>query len=194
MGCPARPLRRWSALVCPLAATGSRAAAVPAAPSARAWSRSVSAAPYPLRVPRRSRPSPLTTSRHEVGTSVELFAGGGGLAMAIHQAGFRHLLTNEFAPRACETLLANKAVLHSEGSGPRSVDDRWPLIQGDIRAIDFSPLAGKVDLLAGALPVNPSASEGWPVVTRMTATASLGFSGRCEKCAPGRSSVKMWRG
>lgn len=40
-------------------------------------------------------------------TSVELFAGGGGLAMAVHQAGFRPLLFNEFNNRACETLIAS---------------------------------------------------------------------------------------
>lgn len=40
-------------------------------------------------------------------TSVELFAGGGGLAMAVHQAGFRPLLFNEFNKRACETLVAS---------------------------------------------------------------------------------------
>src|SRR5262249_17104776 len=39
-----------------------------------------------------------------VGTSIELFTGGGGLAMAMHRTGFRHLLCNEFAPHACETL------------------------------------------------------------------------------------------
>ena len=29
--------------------------------------------------------------------------------MAVHAAGFRHLLLNEFAERACQTLRANKA-------------------------------------------------------------------------------------
>ena len=35
-----------------------------------------------------------------VGTSIELFTGGGGLAMALHDAGFRHLLLNERDKRA----------------------------------------------------------------------------------------------
>ena len=44
----------------------------------------------------------------EPGTSIELFAGGGGLALAMRRAGFRHLLVNENAPRAHETLSANR--------------------------------------------------------------------------------------
>ncbi len=46
---------------------------------------------------------PTPTSR----TSVELFAGGGGLAMAVHRAGFRPLLLNEYDKNACDTLEAN---------------------------------------------------------------------------------------
>jgi len=42
-------------------------------------------------------------------TGVELFTGGGGLAMAVHRAGFRPLLFNEFAKWACETLALNGA-------------------------------------------------------------------------------------
>ena len=35
------------------------------------------------------------------GTSVELFAGAGGLAIGMANTGFRHLLLSEMAPRAC---------------------------------------------------------------------------------------------
>ncbi len=43
------------------------------------------------------------------GASVELFAGGGGLALGVHEAGFEHLLVNELDRRACDTLRANVA-------------------------------------------------------------------------------------
>lgn len=38
---------------------------------------------------------PTVDPPFEAGTCIELFSGGGGLAMALHEAGFRHLLLNE---------------------------------------------------------------------------------------------------
>lgn len=57
-------------------------------------------------------------------TGVELFAGAGGLAMAVHQAGFRPLLFNEFAPRACQTLEANGAKPRGTRSASPSLGSR----------------------------------------------------------------------
>lgn len=80
--------------------------------------------------------------------------------MALHQARFRHLLTNEFAQRACETLLANKAVPSASASEPKNLDDPWPLAGGDIRDVDFRPYEGRVDLLAGGPPCQPFSLGG----------------------------------
>lgn len=70
--------------------------------------------------------------------SVELFAGGGGLALGMSLAGFHHVLLNEFDTAACKTLKTNKP--------------EWNVIEGDVRHIDFTPLRGKVDFLSGGFP------------------------------------------
>ena len=71
-------------------------------------------------------------------TSVELFAGAGGLALGMHMAGFRHVLLNEIDSMACRTLRKN----HPE----------WNVLEGDIHQVDFTPLRGRVDFLSGGFP------------------------------------------
>lgn len=71
-------------------------------------------------------------------TSVELFAGGGGLALGMEKAGFQHVLLNEFDHSACETLRHNRP--------------EWNVIEGDIHDIDFTPFHDKVDFLSGGFP------------------------------------------
>lgn len=71
-------------------------------------------------------------------TSVELFAGGGGLALGMEKAGFKHILLNEFETSACNTLRVNRPY--------------WNIIEGDVRHIDFTPLRDKVDFLSGGFP------------------------------------------
>ena len=92
----------------------------------------------------------------EVGTSIELFTGGGGLALAMHGAGFRHLLAVEWDKRACATLLHNTADAFSPNNpDPASVKEPWPLINGDVHAVDFSRWKGDVDVVAGGVPCQP---------------------------------------
>ncbi len=71
-------------------------------------------------------------------SSVELFAGAGGLALGMHKAGFRHVLLNEMDALACRTLRRN----HPE----------WNILEVDIHHVDFSPLHGRVDFLSGGFP------------------------------------------
>jgi DNA (cytosine-5)-methyltransferase 1 len=92
----------------------------------------------------------------EAGTSIELFTGGGGLAIAMHQARFRHLLAVEYDSRACKTLRVGEAVPYDpEGPLPTGLDDPWPLIEGDVRDVDFIRLSGQVDVVAGGVPCQP---------------------------------------
>lgn len=71
-------------------------------------------------------------------TSVELFAGGGGLALGMEKAGFKHILLNEMDHNACDTLRLNRP--------------QWMVAEGDIHELDFTPLNGKVDFLSGGFP------------------------------------------
>jgi DNA (cytosine-5)-methyltransferase 1 len=74
----------------------------------------------------------------------------------MHDAGFRHLLAVEWDKRACSTLLANVADPFSpDEPDPVSVDDRWPLVQGDVREADFARWQGAVDVIAGGVPCQP---------------------------------------
>ena len=96
-----------------------------------------------------------------VGTSVELFTGGGGLARAMQESGFRHLLAVELDRRACETLRANGALDYREGDrAPVSAGVSWPLVEGDIHKVEFdgwreSSGADAVDVVAGGVPCQP---------------------------------------
>lgn len=98
----------------------------------------------------------VPTRDEPIGSSVELFTGGGGLALAMHQTGFHHVLAVERDAWACSTLLTNVA-------RPFSLDEpdltsgtgRWPLIQDDVRSIDFARWLGSVDVVAGGVPCQP---------------------------------------
>lgn len=96
-----------------------------------------------------------TEPRTHAGTAIELFAGGGGLALGVEQAGFRHLVMNEYDARSCATLRANGAQDHEP-----DVMAHRPLIEGDCRTIDWTPWRGQVDLLAGGPPCQPFSIGG----------------------------------
>lgn len=71
-------------------------------------------------------------------TSMELFAGAGGLALGMSKAGFTHVLLSEIDADACDTLRRNRP--------------EWNVVQGDVHELDFTPYKGKVDLLTGGFP------------------------------------------
>jgi DNA (cytosine-5)-methyltransferase 1 len=84
--------------------------------------------------------------------SVELFAGCGGLALGVAQAGFKHDLVVEMDGDAVTTLRANKKRKISHVKS-------WQIAQFDTRDLDFTDLEG-VDLLSGGPPCQPFSIGG----------------------------------
>lgn len=89
--------------------------------------------------------------------------------MAVHQAGFRPLLFNEFNNRACETLVASAqktlgvdGLQLTEDTNPQAPQPGLPapLYPGDVRDLNLSALEGKVDILAGGPPCQPFSAGG----------------------------------
>lgn len=85
-------------------------------------------------------------------TSIELFAGTGGLALGTHLAGFRTLGLVEMDQFAVQTLRANsKALLNLH---PDLVLDK------DATKVDYKQFVNKVDLLSGGPPCQPFSMGG----------------------------------
>lgn len=69
---------------------------------------------------------------------VELFAGGGGLAIGMEQAGLKAIFLNEQDKHACNTLRHNRP--------------NWNVVEGDIAQVDFTQITEEVDILTGGFP------------------------------------------
>jgi DNA (cytosine-5)-methyltransferase 1 len=81
-------------------------------------------------------------------TSVELFAGVGGLALGVSRAGFKHLAVIERDQDACDTIRENQKLKLELVAG-------WPLCQADVRYFNFGVLGESTDLLAAGVPCQP---------------------------------------
>ncbi len=71
-------------------------------------------------------------------TAIELFAGAGGLALGLEQAGIKTLEYVEFDKACCETLASNRP--------------NWNVICDDIGNVDFTSFRGNVDIVTGGFP------------------------------------------
>lgn len=70
-------------------------------------------------------------------TSIELFAGAGGMAIGLEKAGFNTQLLNEIDKSACATLRTNRP--------------NWNVIEGDVSEVSFTDYKD-IDLMAGGFP------------------------------------------
>ena len=71
-------------------------------------------------------------------TAIELFAGAGGLALGLEQAGISTMEYVEFDKACCETLRANRP--------------GWNVICDDIHNVSFTEYSGKIDIVTGGFP------------------------------------------
>ncbi|MEA1926340.1 MAG: DNA (cytosine-5-)-methyltransferase [Patescibacteria group bacterium] len=69
-------------------------------------------------------------------TAIELFAGAGGTAIGMENAGIEHVLLNEYDKYACETLRINRP--------------DWNVVEDDIRNLKFEE--GQTDIVQGGFP------------------------------------------
>jgi DNA (cytosine-5)-methyltransferase 1 len=69
---------------------------------------------------------------------LELFAGAGGLAVGMEQAGLKCVALNEVDNWACQTLRKNRP--------------EWNVLEGDIKNFNFSNYYNKVDIVTGGFP------------------------------------------
>jgi len=75
---------------------------------------------------------------HREYTSIELFAGCGGIAIGTEKAGFKHVLLNEIDKFACKTLKKNRP--------------NWNVLNEDVTKVSFLEYRNKIDLLSGGFP------------------------------------------
>lgn len=84
--------------------------------------------------------------------SVELFAGAGGLAIGMSNAGFHHAAVIEWDHDACETFRENQR------HRLRSIEE-WPLHEGDVKTFDYGNLRD-IMVVSGGPPCQPFSLGG----------------------------------
>lgn len=77
----------------------------------------------------------IKTSKY---SAIELFAGGGGLALGLEQAGIDTILHVDNDKYCCDTLAKNRP--------------NWNVVCSDVSKIDFEPYKGKINIVTGGFP------------------------------------------
>lgn len=85
--------------------------------------------------------------------SVELFGGAGGLALGSELAGFHQEAFVEWDKWACDTVRQNASTGYPLVS-------KWPVMEGDVRSVDWSGIPDGLDLVAGGPPCQPFSMGG----------------------------------
>lgn len=77
--------------------------------------------------------------------NIELFAGAGGMALGLEQAGFNHIALNEINKEACKTLKWNRP--------------KWNVLEYDIKNINWKDYSN-IDLISGGFPCQAFSHSG----------------------------------
>jgi DNA (cytosine-5)-methyltransferase 1 len=79
-------------------------------------------------------------------STIDLFAGGGGLSLGLEQAGFKHILLNDSDPHSINTLRKNRP--------------NWEVVFQDIRNLSLTDYKYHVDLITGRFPYQSFSYQG----------------------------------
>lgn len=85
--------------------------------------------------------------------SIELFSGAGGLALGLHQVGFKPAALMEWDKDSCDNINANIA------NGFNGIAD-WNVIQTDVRLIRYSDYGTDIQFVTGGPPCQPFSLGG----------------------------------
>jgi DNA (cytosine-5)-methyltransferase 1 len=85
--------------------------------------------------------------------SIELFAGAGGLAMGMAEAGFHHCGLVEWNPYACQTIRENPKIYADALGG-------FPLYPEDARTFDYAKIREDISVVSGGPPCQPFSLGG----------------------------------
>ena len=85
--------------------------------------------------------------------AIELFAGAGGLGMGVSHASFETAAVIEWNRYCCDTIRENQ----NRGTAPVC---KWPLIEEDVRKVDFRRFEDGIDLVSGGPPCQPFSLGG----------------------------------
>ena len=85
--------------------------------------------------------------------SVEIFAGAGGLALGMANAGFEHAAVVEWDQYACETFRQNQR-RHNQAV------ETWPVHEVDARSFDFTQIPCDIAVVSGGPPCQPFSMGG----------------------------------
>lgn len=86
-------------------------------------------------------------------SSIELFSGAGGLALGLHQAGFKTRALLEWDKDSCENITANIV------AGYPGIRD-WRVVQTDVRMVDYTDYGIGIQFVTGGPPCQPFSLGG----------------------------------